>query len=196
MPRVSREQTDSNRIAITDVAARLFRERGINGVSVSALMAAAGLTHGGFYGHFESKDALAAEACSLAFGRSAERWKKRIAKTDGPASARAALIERYLSAQSRSSPGTSCPTAAFAGDVARELPTAPVRAAFLSGIEDLLQLLASVQGTGAAGGDREAALADFAAMAGALILARATAGQGISDEFLAAARRRLLGKPV
>lgn len=191
MPRVSRQETDDNRIAITDASARLFRERGIKGVSVSELMAAAGLTHGGFYGHFASKDALAAEACSFAFERSAERWEKRVAAQGDRATARAVLIESYLSAQSRGSPGTSCPTAALAGDVAREPADAPVRAAYLSGIEDLLQILARVQETGAADSDRQAALADFATMAGALILARATAGHALSDELLAAARVRL-----
>jgi TetR/AcrR family transcriptional repressor of nem operon len=120
MPRVSREQADNNRLAITDASARLFRERGIDNVSVAELMAAAGLTHGGFYGHFESKDQLAAEACRWAFGRSVERWKKRIAEKSDRTLARAALTDNYLSAQSRNNPGASCPAAAFAGDVARE----------------------------------------------------------------------------
>ena len=70
MPRVTREQADSNKIAITEASARLFRERGIDSVSVAELMAAAGLTHGGFYGHFASKQELAGEACAFAFGRS------------------------------------------------------------------------------------------------------------------------------
>src|SRR5271170_2549103 len=122
MPRVSREQFISNRTAITEASARLLRERGIKGLSVSELMAAAGLTHGGFYGHFASKDALAAEACSLAFEHSAERWKNRVAGNADADSARAALVEGYLTPKSRSSPGTSCPAAALAGDVAREDP--------------------------------------------------------------------------
>jgi TetR/AcrR family transcriptional repressor of nem operon len=191
VPRVSREQTDNNRIAITDASARLFRERGIDNVSVAELMAAAGLTHGGFYGHFESKDELAAEACRWAFGRSAERWKKRVAEKSDRSLARAALTDRYLSAQARSNPGASCPAAAFAGDVARESADAPVRAAYAAGVEELLKVLASVQETDMPHGDREGALADLATMVGGLILARATEGKPISDEFLTAARRRL-----
>ena len=74
MPRVSKEQTDLNRSAIENVSAKLFREKGFNGVSVSDLMAAAGLTHGGFYGHFSSKDELAAVACANAFDHAVERW--------------------------------------------------------------------------------------------------------------------------
>jgi TetR/AcrR family transcriptional regulator, transcriptional repressor for nem operon len=191
MPRVSREQADNNRTAITEASARLFRERGFKGVSVSDLMGAAGLTHGGFYGHFESKDALAAEACSLAFRHSAQRWKKRVADNVDRDSARAALVEGYLSIKSRSCPGTSCPTTALAGDVAREDPNAPVRAAFAAGIEGLMEILESLQHRGGAGAPRRRALADFSTMVGALLLARATAGLGISDEVLVAARERL-----
>jgi TetR/AcrR family transcriptional repressor of nem operon len=227
MPRVSREQSDANRAAITAASARLFREFGIDGVSVADLMAAAGLTHGGFYGHFASKDVLAAEACGAAFAQSVERWRKRLADEKSPEAGRAALVEGYLSAKSRGSPGTSCPAATMAVDVAREPSVAPVRAAYLDGIEQLVAILASVQPTGAQpshggvwpahrgaqpshgsvqpahrgaqpshGGvqrnQREGALADLASMVGALLLARATAEQPISDEFLAAARKRLL----
>src|ERR1700676_5240786 len=129
MPRVSREQADHNRIAITDASARLFRERGIDNVSVAELMAAAGLTHGGFYGHFESKDELAAEACRWAFARSAERWTKRVAEKGDRSWASGALTDHYLSAQARSNPRASCPAAAFAGVVAVEWAGAQVRAA-------------------------------------------------------------------
>lgn len=193
MPRVSRQQADHNRTAITEVSARLFREHGVDNVSVADLMAAAGLTHGGFYGHFESKEQLAGEACRWAFGRSAERWKKRIADKPDPSVARAALIDSYLSSQSRSGPDGSCPATTLAGDVARKSSDAPLRVAYAAGVENLLKILAGVQDTGATRGDREAALADFATMVGGLMLAKATQGEPISDEFLAAARRRLNG---
>jgi len=192
MPRVSREQTERNLRAITEASSRLFRERGIDGVSVADLMSAAGLTHGGFYGHFESKDALAAEACRSAFERSVGRWRARVAEAPDPAAARALLVGRYLSAKSRGSPGISCPTAALVVDVAREPADSAVRAAFLDGNEALMSVLASVQGTGDAAVDRREALADFATMVGALVLARATSGHAISDEFLEAGRGRLV----
>lgn len=191
MPRASREQADNNRLAITDASARLFRERGIDNVSVAELMAAAGLTHGGFYGHFASKDQLAAEACRWAFGRSVERWKTRVSGKINRTSGRAALIDNYLSAHSCSSPGSSCPAAALAGDVAREPADAPIRTAYSAGVEELLKVLATVQQTDVPRSDREGALADFATMVGGLILARATQGSRLSDEFLAAALRRL-----
>jgi TetR/AcrR family transcriptional repressor of nem operon len=192
MPRVSRQQSASNRASITAASARLFRERGIKGLSVNDLMGAAGLTHGGFYGHFESKDALAAEACRLAFQQSARRWKKRVADQADVDSARTALVEGYLSAKARANPGSSCPSTALAGDVAREGPTAPIREEFASGIEELVEILKSLQRTGDAEADRREALADFSTMVGALILSRATIGEGISDEILNAARRRLI----
>ncbi len=192
MPRVSREQADSNRVAITDAASRLFRERGIKGVSVSDLMAAAGLTHGGFYGHFESKDSLAAEACRAAFDRSASRWKRRVGESENSVSARAALIDNYLSDKARSNPGTSCPASSLAADAAREPSASSVRDHFAAGVGELTEILAGLQRTGEAGVDRRQALADFSTMVGALMLARATAGREISDEILAAARERLL----
>jgi TetR/AcrR family transcriptional repressor of nem operon len=193
MPRVSREQADYHRTAITEASARLFRQHGVDNVSVTELMAAAGLTHDGFYGHFASKDELAGAACRWAFGRSVERWKKRVADKDDPGAARTALTDSYLSAQSRSGPDGSCPATSLASDAARKSADAPIRVAYALGLEDLLKILASVQETGAPRSDREAALADFATMVGGLLLAKATQGEPISDEILAAARRRLNG---
>lgn len=195
MPRVSRQQADSHRLTIKAVASRLLRERGIKGVSVAELMAAAGLTHGGFYGHFASKDALVAEACVAAFALAVERWNKRVAAAASRAAARRSLIESYLSDAARRSPGTSCPAAALAGDVAREAAEVPVRAAYVAGLEALMPILAAVQGGAQSSQRRRQALADFSTMVGGLILARATAGHGISDEFLAAARECLIAAP-
>jgi TetR/AcrR family transcriptional regulator, transcriptional repressor for nem operon len=191
MPRASKEQADLNRTAITEASARLFREHGVDNVSIAELMAAAGLTHGGFYGHFESKEVLAGEACRWAFGRSVERWKKRIGDKVDSSAARAALIDNYLSSQSRSGPDGSCPATSLAGDVARKSTDSPIRASYVAGLEELLKVLASVQETGAPRSDREAALADFATMVGGLMLAKATQGAPISDEILGAARRGL-----
>lgn len=192
MPRVSREQTESNRATIMDAASRLFREHGIKGVSVADLMGAAGLTHGGFYGHFDSKDSLAAEACRAAFERSVGRWEKRVGESADAAAARKTLIDNYLSTKARANPGTSCPATSLAGDVAREPAESPVRAPFASGVEALIGILAPLQQSGDVELDRRRALADFSTLVGALMLARATAGYEISDDILAAARERLV----
>ena len=196
MPRVSRAEAESHREQITEASSRLFRERGIKGVSVADLMGAAGLTHGGFYGHFESKDALAGVAVARAFEQSAERWHKRVASKPDDAARRALLVDRFLTSQSLKDVGMGCPSVSLATDVAREPAGAPIRTAYLDGLESLVQILASVEGGADDLARRDAALADFATLAGAMMLARATEGSALSAEILAAARARLTPAPV
>jgi len=196
MPRVSRAEAESHRQQITEASARLFKERGINGVSVADLMGAAGLTHGGFYGHFASKDALVGEAVAHAFAQSAERWRKRVASQPDDAAGRALIVDKFLSAPSVREVGLGCPSVSLAADVAREPAAAPIRSAYLDGLEALVGILAGVEGGTDAAARRRAALADYATMAGALMLARATEGTPLSAEFLAAARGRLLPAPL
>ena len=74
--RVSREQAAESRERILDVASKLFREHGLDGIGVADLMKNAGLTHGGFYGHFSSKEELMAQACARALENSVEKWEK------------------------------------------------------------------------------------------------------------------------
>ena len=188
MPRVSRKQADLNREIIVDSATRLFRERGLHGISVIDVMAAAGLTHGGFYGHFESKEALAREASDRAFQQSGERWQARIAESADNDTARRALIEPYLSAASRDNPGDSCPVVAFAGDMCHEAVDSGLRQTFNEGLNQLLQIFGSLQNTGDDAQDRQQALVQYSLMVGALTLARATRGEPLSDEILEAAR--------
>jgi TetR/AcrR family transcriptional repressor of nem operon len=192
MPRVSRAQTELNRSAIEEASARLFREQGLHGVSVEALMSAAGLTHGGFYGHFASKDEVAAVACQSAFGQSKAVWARRIASASSPAEARRQIAANYLSARHMSSWGQACPLASLAVDVAREPAGKPVRAAFLAGVKDLVEMLSGLC-TGRTGRTARAqALAQLATMVGAVVLARATQGAPLSEEFLESARAALL----
>lgn len=192
MPRVSREQTDINRLAIEDASSRLFREQGIKAVSVADLMAAAGLTHGGFYGHFESKDALAAVACAKAFEQSAGRWEKRLAGGAEPAVALTALFEGYLSQHSCNNPGAGCPIVGLGVDVAREPADKPIHAAYLGGLKQLVGLLEAGQATGDAEADRSRTLVQMSTLVGAMVLARATRGDAISGEILGAARGHLV----
>lgn len=192
MPRVSRKQAELNREIIVEAATRLFRERGIHGISVSDVMAAAGLTHGGFYGHFESREALATEACNRAFEQSSLRWQARVEQSPDPEAARLALIDPYLSAANRDNPGDSCPVAAFAGEICHEAVDSALQRSFIQGFEASMGILATTQATGTPEGDRQAAIAQYAMMVGALTLARATKGNSLSDEFLAAARNLLI----
>lgn len=192
MPRVSRQQTDNNRIAIEEASSRLFREQGIKGVSVADLMGAAGLTHGGFYGHFESKDALAAVACTHAFAQSAGRWEKRAAGKSTPAEAFAGLVEGYLSAHNRNNAGAGCPIAGLAIDVAREPADKPIHAAYLAGLKGLIDIMQTTQTSGDDATDRSRTLVQMSTLVGAMILARATRGDALSDEWLDSARAHLL----
>ncbi|KAA0980210.1 TetR/AcrR family transcriptional regulator [Pseudomonas sp. ANT_H12B] len=192
MPRVSRKQAELNREIIVEAATRLFRERGLHGISVVDVMAAAGLTHGGFYGHFESRDALAQEASSRAFEEAAGRWKERIAAHDNKNAARQALIDPYLSADSRDNPGESCPVVAFAGDMCHEAAESGLRETFMQGLNNLLDTFGSLTDSDDSERNRQQALVQYSLMVGALTLARATRGDALSDEILKAARTFLM----
>ncbi|MCY1288844.1 Bacterial regulatory protein, tetR family [compost metagenome] len=194
MARASREQTDKNREAIEQTSSRLFRERGLNGVSVAELMAGAGLTHGGFYGHFASKDALAAQACKRAFEESAARWERRLARANGDRHTMLAnLVEPYLTAAHCASPGVGCAAASLAVDVAREPAGKPVRQAFLDGFKVLVDDMATTVASEDPQARKDEALVRMAMLVGALTLARATEGDPISGAMLDAVRNRLLG---
>lgn len=170
MGRVSQAQAQENRKRIVETAARLFRERGVAGVSVADVMAEVGLTHGGFYKQFASKDALVAEAVGQAFGEAGER----IAAVD-----REDFIRGYLSPEHRDRAGDGCPAAGFGGDLAHEHHGSAVDA-YAKGI-DLYGL-------------ELGNLADVATLVGAMVLARATAGTDISDRILDAARTALISE--
>jgi TetR/AcrR family transcriptional repressor of nem operon len=180
MGRVSQAQAAENRERIVATAARLFRERGISGVSVADVTAEAGLTHGGFYKHFASKDALAAEAVALAFAEQAAAVHTAAVDTV------ADLIGAYLSPTHRDDPGGGCPSAGFGGDVARATGGDATRQAYAEGVKGFARHL---------GDGREPDLAALSTMVGALILARATAGTDLSDRILAAAHESLTGPP-
>jgi TetR/AcrR family transcriptional repressor of nem operon len=191
MPRVSKVQTEANHQAIQEAASRLFRARGLAGVSVAELMAEAGLTHGGFYAHFPSKDALAASACAAAFAHADAKWQRRVDAAVDAGAARTAIAEGYLRTAYRDPAVAACPTATLVTDVAREPLTHPIHAAYLAGVRRQVEVLAALGGSGDAARDREDACVQLATMIGALLLARATRGDSISDEVLNAARRRL-----
>lgn len=192
MPRVSKEQAERNRKTIENAAAMLFREKGINGVSVADLMSAAGFTHGGFYGHFSSKDELAATACALAFAQSMQRWARRIENQPDDGAARAALIDGYLSAKNLQDIGNACPAMTMAADVAREAPDKPVRAAYAAGVAELIEVLASIAPSNDHAQRRQQALVQLSTMVGAMSLARAMQDEPLADDVLAACRAALL----
>lgn len=182
--RVSKQQAAENRRRIVETAGALFRERGFNGIGVADLMKEAGLTHGGFYGHFGSKDDLAAEAFTRAMAASMERWEALV--KEAPGEGLALVAGRYLSAAHRDNPAAGCAIAALGVDAGRQ--QGPVRRAFTDGIRPLIDLLARLVPGRSKAAQREKALATLSGLVGAVILARAVDDPALSDEILAAAR--------
>jgi TetR/AcrR family transcriptional repressor of nem operon len=139
--RVSREQAAANRERIIDAAAALFRAKGFTGIGVADIMQAADLTHGGFYGHFASKDDLVAQASRRTMARSAANWARVVA--EAPDHPYAALLQHYLTPRHRDDPGRGCGFAALSNDAARSGKT--VRNAFAEGLEPLIDILAQLR---------------------------------------------------
>src|SRR5580692_1490523 len=185
--RVSRQKAAENRERIIDAAGALFREKGFDGIVVSDIMNAADLPHGGFYGHFVSKDDLVAQASQRAMARAAANWGKVTA--DAPRNPYAALLNHYLSPRHRDDPGQGCAFAALSGDAAR--CGKPVRAAFAGGLEPLIEIVTKAIPGRSKATRRRKAVAAVAELVGALILARAVDDKALSDEILGAARQEL-----
>jgi TetR/AcrR family transcriptional repressor of nem operon len=166
-------------------AARLFRERGFSGVGVAEIMKAAGLTHGAFYAHFPSKDALAAEAVERAF---AESDAQVHASAEYGRDARQAFLDNYLSARHRDHPGRGCAIAALGPEIARD---PEVRAPFTTEVKRMIARLSDGTGKNAPKDSRQEAIHLLSAAVGALILARAVDDPDLSDEILACVRDSL-----
>ncbi|MGH7122864.1 MAG: TetR/AcrR family transcriptional regulator [Stellaceae bacterium] len=190
--RISKEETEANRARVLAAAARLFREKGVDGIAVADLMKEAGLTHGGFYNHFQSKEELAAAAFDAAFEAAIERLHAKIAKA-GPRGRRKALehyVERYLARDTRDRPGLSCPMATLGADAVRH--GAALKTEFAAGVRRYLELFAELMPSKGPRRRREA-IATLSTLIGALTLARACAGadDDLSDEVLAVVREKL-----
>ena len=179
--KVSKETSARHRAALLEAASRLFRERGFEGVSIADIAAEAGLTHGAFYTHFASKDALCAEVVDRGIGES-EAMAKAVPNRR--------RVEFYLSAGHAADRAKGCAIAALSGDVARESPE--VRAAFSRSIDHLFDVLTSEQPAGTRR-PRDPGIVSLATRIGALVLARATTDPKLRNEILSAAKRALLG---
>ncbi|MFE3190818.1 TetR/AcrR family transcriptional regulator [Nocardia sp. NPDC059240] len=195
MPRSTRAQAESNRQDVLDAAAALVRRRGVNGVTVPEVMSAAGLTHGGFYRHFQSKEDLVAQACAAACEEMNQERERIRAVAPDAASARRTFLERYLSTKHRDAPSQGCGIAALAGDVARTEADSALRQTYAKGLHDMVGQLGDL-------GERpgtvdDETLVEVALMAGALMLSRASDGDELSERILEAARNHLLNnRPV
>lgn len=183
--KVSREQVLENKRTILEAAGRLFRERGFEAVTVADVMKSAGLTHGGFYGYFTSKDDLIAQALAEVLGRAA-----------APPADLADYAARYLSPAHRSDVAGGCPVAALASETIRQPGGA--RAEMTAGLKAQIERLSRIAPRGPAH-KRRAAIGSWAAMVGAMILARMSDDAELSDEVLSETRAWLAaqdqGKP-
>lgn len=178
--KVSRAEAAQNRERIIEVAAKLFRERGFDGIGVAELMKSAGLTHGGFYGNFASKEDLMAQACARALEGSLDAMRQ-LAERDGE-NALSAVASAYLSPAHRDRPGEGCALAALGAEAMRH--GSPVRAAFTQGVRSLVDMLTRLVPGKSKRAKREKALVIFASMVGALVLARAIDDAELSEEVL------------
>jgi TetR/AcrR family transcriptional repressor of nem operon len=172
---------------IVNAAAARMRRDGTEGVSVSELMNEAGLTHGGFYRHFDSRDELVAEAIEAALGQGARRTD-RAAKIGG-IPALTAIVDGYLSQGHRDRPETGCAVAALPADVSR--CGARARRAYAGQVQRYIDLLVELIPEADPQANRDEALLVLAALVGALSMARAVDDGDLSDEILAATARAL-----
>jgi TetR/AcrR family transcriptional regulator, transcriptional repressor for nem operon len=176
--RVSREKAAENRARVVATASRLFRQKGFDGIGVADLMNEAGLTHGGFYGQFESKEQLAVEASRLQHDASAAKWRATV--DANPKHPLAALIDQYLSKRHCDELG-GCMFAALAADAARQGDA--VRATFTDGLEALLAVLVDVAPGRTKAARRRAAIATMAQLVGTVMLARAVDDRALAEEI-------------
>ncbi|MFJ4847151.1 TetR/AcrR family transcriptional regulator [Streptomyces sp. NPDC088733] len=198
--RVSREQVTANRERIVANAAEQFRRRGFGDVTIADVMKAAGLTHGGFYGYFDSKQALEAAVCERGLAESvaavsAVRGAEGDGDGDGTAAVEAPLrrfVDDYLSARHRDAPEEGCTVAALACDAGRSGPD--LQRLFVSGVTGMADSLAGLRQANSPepAGDPGPDFATLSTMVGAVILSRAVAAADpeLSERILAAARER------
>src|ERR1700709_834786 len=174
---------------IVDAAARAIRSRGYAGVGVADVMKDAGLTHGGFYAHFDSREALVIEAFSYAMDRSTDRWRK-LAEQTPPDKRLAAIVDSYLTPVHRDDPGHGCAIPALSAEIARESPK--TRKAFASRLEQMIDMIAAQIPDVPRKVARKQAMSSLAAMMGTLVLARVAGSGEFSDDILGAGRDALL----
>ena len=185
--RVSRVQAEENRRKVINVASRLFREHGFDGIGLKDLMEGAGLTHGAFYKQFASKDDLAAQASRRALESASSRWSAAAARN--PKDPLAAVIAFYLSMEHRAKRMDGCPVVALGADAARQ--GAEVKASFEAGIREYLKMLGLWvdEAEGKEPGGK--AMAILSTMVGAMVLSRAVNNPDLAGAFLEAATEQV-----
>ena len=189
--RYSREHKLETHARIVRKASVRLREKGAHGVGVADLMKEAGLTHGGFYAHFDSRDDLVIEAFTHAMDRSTERWRKLAQQT--PRDKRfATIVNAYLTSLHRDDPGRGCAIPALGAEIARE--SSRTRRVFAGRLDQMIDMVADQIPGLPRKAARKRATAAVATMMGTLVLARVAGSGEFSDEILGAGREALLGR--
>lgn len=187
--RQSKEEAARTRQRIVETAARLYRQHGLTGIGLAELMGQAGLTHGGFYKHFPSKEALVAEALAFAMEETRQSLQAGLARA-APGEGLKVLVEQYLSEAHRDRPERGCALAALAGEGGRG--DGNVRSALAAGYRRLASLAEQVLPEEGAEPRAGRALVLSAALVGGLLLARAIPDRAESDRVLRETRQSVL----
>ncbi|WP_407146811.1 TetR/AcrR family transcriptional regulator [Bradyrhizobium sp. ORS 86] len=189
--RYSKEHKQETHARIVRKASVRLREKGAHGIGVADLMKDAGLTHGGFYAHFDSREALVIEAFNHAMDRGTERWRKIVAEMP-PEKRLATIVEGYLTQVHRDDPGHGCAIPALGAELARESPK--TRKAFALKLEQMIDMIADQILDVPRKTARKQAMATLATMMGTIVMARIAGSGELSDEVLAAGREAVLGR--
>ncbi|MEA2884275.1 MAG: TetR/AcrR family transcriptional regulator, transcriptional repressor for nem operon [Bradyrhizobium sp.] len=187
--RYSKDHKHETHARIVKKASVRLREKGAHGIGVADLMKEAGLTHGGFYAHFDSREALVIEAFDYAMDRGNERWRKLVEGM--PPERRLAIIaDSYLTRAHRDDPGHGCAVPALGAEIARESPK--TRKAFAARLERMIDMLADQIPGVPRNVARKQAMATLATMMGTLVLSRIAGNGEFSDDILDAGREAVL----
>jgi TetR/AcrR family transcriptional regulator, transcriptional repressor for nem operon len=189
--RYSKEHKFQTHARIVKRASVKLREKGAHGIGVADLMKDAGLTHGGFYAHFDSREALVIEAFTHAMDRSTAHWRKL---SDGtPVEKRlSTIVNAYLAPTHRDDPGHGCAVPTLGAEIARE--SAKTRRVFSGRMEQMIDMIADqLQGTPRKAA-RKQAMGALATMMGSLVMARIAGSGELSDEILKSGRDAVLSR--
>ena len=189
--RYSKEHKQETHARIVKKASVRLREKGAHGIGVADLMKEAGLTHGGFYAHFNSREALVIEAFAYAMDRATERWRKMAEQTP-PEKRFSAIVETYLTPVHRDDPGHGCAVPALGAEIARESPK--TRKAFAAKVEQMIDMMTDQIPDVPRKAARKQAIATLTTMMGTLVLSRIAGSGEFSDEILSSGREAALAR--
>src|SRR5215475_14743143 len=189
--RYSKEHKQETHDRIVRKASVRLREKGAHGIGVADLMKEAGLTHGGFYAHFDSREALVIEAFNYAMDRSMEHWRKTAAQI-APDKRFSTIVDSYLTTVHRDDPGHGCAVPTLGAEIARE--SLKARKAFAAKLEQMIDMIADQIIDLPPKAARKQAAATLATMMGTLVLSRIVGNGEFSDEILGAGREAVLSR--